>query len=103
MHLFSFNENSRPNRPVGVLGTSKLYRICSQTVLCYPLTFETNEFYMSSDLSLLLDDVRDDLEFLSKCWKMQGRPIYVFLIREQMLRGPQRNELLEMLSQLKQV
>lgn len=57
---------------------------------------------MSSDLSLLLDDVRDDLEFLSKCWKLQGRPIYVFLIREQNLRGPQRNDLLELLSQFKQ-
>ena len=85
-----------------MLGTSKLYRICSQTVLCYPLTFETNDFYMSSDLGLLLDDVRDDLEFLSKCWKLEGRPIYIFLIREQNLRGPQRNELLELLSQFKQ-
>lgn len=57
---------------------------------------------MSSDLSLLLDDVRNDLEFLSKCWKLQGRPIYIFLIREQNLRGPQRNDLLELLSQFKQ-
>ena len=57
---------------------------------------------MSSDLSLLLDDVRNDLEFLSKCWKLAGRPIYIFLIREQNLRGPQRSELLELLSQFKQ-
>lgn len=70
--------------------------------MCYPLTFETNDFYMSSDLSLLLDDVRDDIQFLSKCWKLQGRPIYVFLIREQNLRDPQRSELLELLSQFKQ-
>ena len=57
---------------------------------------------MSSDLTLLLDDVRNDLEFLSKCWKLQGRPIYIFLIREQNLRGPHRNDLLELLSQIKQ-
>jgi phosphorylase kinase alpha/beta subunit len=57
---------------------------------------------MSSDLGLLLDDVRNDLEFLSKCWKLQGRPIYIFLIREQNLRGSQRHELLDMLSQFKQ-
>lgn len=94
--------SGRPPRPIGCLGTSKLYRICSQTVLCYPLTFETNDFYMSSDLGLLLDDVKTDIEFLSKCWKLHGRPIYVFLVREQNLRGPQRNELLELLSQFKQ-
>ncbi len=94
--------SGRPTRPYGCLGTSKLYRICSQTVLCYPLTFEINDFYMSSDLGLLLDDVKNDIEFLSKCWKLHGRPIYVFLIREQNLRGPQSNELLELLSQFKQ-
>ena len=92
----------RPKRPIGTLGTSKSYRICSQRVIAYPLTFETNDFYMSSDLGLLLDDVKNDLEFLSKCWKLQGRPIYVFLIREHNLRGPQRYELLELLSQFKQ-
>ena len=57
---------------------------------------------MSSDLSLLLDDVKNDINFLSKCWKLQGRPIYLFLIREQNLRSPQRNDLLELLSQFKQ-
>ena len=80
---------------------------------------------MSSDLTLLLgkiscpslietfvnnwkqyfdhkDDVKKDIEFLSKCWNLHGRPIYLFLIREQNLRGPQGNELLELLSQFKQ-
>lgn len=57
---------------------------------------------MSSDLSYLLDDVKKDIEFLSKCWKLHGRPIYAFVVREQNLRGPQRNELLELLSQFKQ-
>lgn len=94
--------SGRPKRPIGALGTSKSYRICSQRIISYPLTFETNDFYMSSDLGLLLDDVKNDLEFLSKCWKLQGRPIYIFLIREHNLRGPQCFELLELLSQFKQ-
>ncbi len=102
-NFYCCNRNlGRPKRPIGTLGTSKSYRICSQRVIAYPLTFETNDFYMSSDLGLLLDDVKNDLEFLSKCWKLQGRPIYVFLIREHNLRGPQRYELLELLSQFKQ-
>lgn len=94
--------SGRPNRPVGVLGTSKLYSICSQRVIFYPLTFETNEFYMTYDLGLLIDDVKNDLEFLSKSWKLQGRPLYILVLREQNLRGRQKCEILEFLSQLKQ-
>ena len=36
----------RPARPIGALGTSKLYRIGGQTVLCYPLIFEVSDFYL---------------------------------------------------------
>ncbi|CAF1411060.1 unnamed protein product [Rotaria magnacalcarata] len=53
-----FGFSGRPKRPIGVLGTCKVYRIASKTVLCYPLTFETTDFYMSSDMTLLLDDIR---------------------------------------------
>ncbi|CAF4336722.1 unnamed protein product, partial [Rotaria sordida] len=50
--------SGRPDRPIGVLGTCKVYRICSKTVLSYPLTFETNDFYVSNDMALLLDNIR---------------------------------------------
>ncbi|CAF1304767.1 unnamed protein product [Adineta steineri] len=92
----------RPERPFGVLGTCKVYRISSKTVLCYPLTFETTDFYMSSDMTLLLDNIRSDLEFITKCWRLKGRPIYVIMLRERHLRGPQKSELLELLTQIRQ-
>ena len=41
----------------------KVYRICSKTVLCYPLTFETNDFYVSNDMALLLDNIRVKIYF----------------------------------------
>ncbi|CAF0784844.1 unnamed protein product, partial [Didymodactylos carnosus] len=97
-----FGFSGRPNRPIGVLGTCKVYRICSKTVVAYPLTFETNDFYMSADHNLLLDNIRSDFEFLTKCWKLKGRPIYIMLLREQHLRGPQKAELLELLTQIRQ-
>ncbi|CAN7991801.1 unnamed protein product, partial [Ixodes hexagonus] len=58
----------RPRRPIGALGTSKLYRICGQTVLCYPLIFEVNDFYLSHDMALLIDDIKllDLLAMLKK-------------------------------------
>ncbi|CAF4659421.1 unnamed protein product [Rotaria sp. Silwood1] len=94
--------SGRPDRPIGVLGTCKVYRICSRTVLCYPLTFETNDFYMSTDMALLLDNIRTDFEFITKCWRLKGRPIYLVMLRERHLRGPQRSDLLELLTQIRQ-
>ena len=40
----------RPDRPVGALGTSKVYRVCGQTVLCYPLILSGSDFYLSHDM-----------------------------------------------------
>ncbi|CAF4534486.1 unnamed protein product [Rotaria socialis] len=93
-----FGFSGRPKRPIGVLGTCKVYRIASKTVLCYPLTFETTDFYMSSDMTLLLDDIRSDLEFIRKCWRLKGRPIYLIMLRE----GPQKSDVLELLTQIRQ-
>ena len=50
--------SGRPARPIGALGSSKLYRVSGQTVLCYPLTFSDSEFYISRDLALLTDNIR---------------------------------------------
>lgn len=44
----------RPNRPIGSLGTSKVYRVCGMTVLCYPLIFEVSDFYLYRDMALLI-------------------------------------------------
>ncbi|CAF0750479.1 unnamed protein product [Rotaria sordida] len=94
--------SGRPDRPIGVLGTCKVYRIYSKTVLCYPLTFETNDFYVSNDMALLLDNIRSDFEFITKCWRLKGRPIYLMMLREHHLRGPQKSDLLELLTQIRQ-
>ena len=35
--------SGRPIRPLGSLGTSKLYRVAGKTVLCYPLIFRCRD------------------------------------------------------------
>ncbi|CAF1066408.1 unnamed protein product [Rotaria sp. Silwood1] len=97
-----FGFSGRPMRPIGVLGTCKVYQIGSKSIICYPLTFETTDFYMSSDMTLLLDNIRSDLEFITRCWRLRGRPIYLIMLREHHLRGPQRSDLLELLTQIRQ-
>jgi len=91
----------RPTRPIGALGTSKIYRISGQTVLCYPLIFEVSDFYLSHDMSLLIDDIKTELNFVGRYWRLSGRPTVCILIQEEHMRDPQFKEMLELLAMLK--
>ncbi|XP_061926578.1 phosphorylase b kinase regulatory subunit beta-like [Entelurus aequoreus] len=50
--------SGRPDRPVGCIGTSKIYRILGKTVVCYPIVFDLSDFYLSQDVMLLIDDIK---------------------------------------------
>lgn len=91
----------RPSRPIGALGTSKLYRICGQTILCYPLIFEVSDFYLAQDMLLLIDDIQNELNFIGRYWRMSGRPTVCILIREEHLRDIHFRDLLDLLVQFK--
>ncbi|XP_055921822.1 probable phosphorylase b kinase regulatory subunit beta isoform X2 [Eupeodes corollae] len=91
----------RPPRPVGSLGTSKVYRICGMSVLCYPLIFEVSDFYLYRDMALLIDDIKTELQFVGKYWRLSGRPTVCLLIREEHMRDPQFKEMLDLLAMLK--
>ncbi|KAI8125814.1 putative phosphorylase b kinase regulatory subunit beta [Lucilia cuprina] len=93
--------SGRPSRPVGSLGTSKVYRICGMTVLCYPLIFEVSDFYLYRDMALLIDDIKTELQFVGKYWRLSGRPTVCLLIREEHMRDPQFKEMLDLLAMLK--
>nr|XP_060151386.1 phosphorylase b kinase regulatory subunit beta-like [Globicephala melas] len=89
-HL-GINEKSglcgRPDRPIGCLGTSKIYRILGKTVVCYPIIFDLSDFYMSQDVLLLIDDIKNALQFIKQYWKMHGHPPFLVLIWEDNIRG----------------
>lgn len=91
----------RPARPIGALGTSKLYRICGQTILCYPLIFEVSDFYLAQDMLLLIDDIQNELNFIGNYWRMSGRPTVCILIREEHLKDVHFRDLLDLLVQFK--
>ncbi|XP_012280936.1 probable phosphorylase b kinase regulatory subunit beta isoform X3 [Orussus abietinus] len=91
----------RPARPIGSLGTSKMYRVCGMTVLCYPLIFEVSDFYLYRDMALLIDDIKTELQFVGKYWRLSGRPTVCLLIREEHMRDPQFKEMLDLFAMLK--
>ncbi|RXM31607.1 Phosphorylase b kinase regulatory subunit beta [Acipenser ruthenus] len=94
--------SGRPERPVGCIGTSKIYRILGKTVVCYPIVFDLSDFYMSQDVMLLIDDIKNALQFIKQYWKMHGRPLFLVLIREDNIRGSRFNPVLDMLASFKQ-
>nr|XP_025708128.1 phosphorylase b kinase regulatory subunit beta isoform X5 [Callorhinus ursinus] len=93
--------SGRPDRPIGCLGTSKIYRILGKTVVCYPIIFDLSDFYMSQDVLLLIDDIKNALQFIKQYWKMHGRPLFLALIREDNIRGSRFNPILDMLAAFK--
>ncbi|KAM9374208.1 phosphorylase b kinase regulatory subunit beta isoform 2-T2 [Phaethornis superciliosus] len=90
--------SGRPDRPIGCLGTSKIYRILGKTVVCYSIIFDLSDFYMSQDVMMLIDDIKSALQFIKQYWKMHGRPLFVVLIREDNIRGSRFNPILDMLA-----
>ncbi|CAH8450235.1 unnamed protein product [Schistosoma mattheei] len=82
--------SGRPPRPYGQLGTSKFYRISGLTVLCYPILFESQEFYLLHDMQVVIDEAR-----------LRGRPTFCFLMREDMVKVPGFDKLLRFLVSMK--
>ncbi|XP_030575205.1 phosphorylase b kinase regulatory subunit beta isoform X2 [Archocentrus centrarchus] len=93
--------SGRPERPVGCIGTCKIYRILGKTVVCYPIVFDLSDFYLSQDVMLLIDDIKNTLQFIKQCWKMPGRPLFLVLVREDNIKGSRFNPVLDMLASFK--
>lgn len=91
----------RPTRPIGSLGTSKIYRIMGKTVVTYPKLLDETDFYMALDMSLLIDEIKTNLALVRNNWNMKGRPTLCLLLREKNLRGKQFQETLELLASFK--
>ena len=91
----------RPSRPIGALGSSKMYRLCGITVLTYPLIFSSSEFYLSHDMALLMEDIRSELKFISQRWRLSGRPTFCIIVTENNMRDPQFPSMLTALSEFR--
>ncbi|XP_031572074.1 phosphorylase b kinase regulatory subunit beta-like [Actinia tenebrosa] len=91
----------RPSRPIGALGTSKIYRILGKTVVTYPKLLDELDFYMSWDMFLVIDQIKTVISFVRSNWSMRGRPTVCFLLRENNLRGKHFHEMLNLLASFK--
>lgn len=93
--------SGRPKRPLGSLGTSKMYRILGKTVVTYPIIIEEKDFYMSLDMSLMISDLKNSLAYISKSWNMLGRPTLCLFLRDHNFRGLHSSEMVDFMAQFK--
>ena len=73
-----------------------------KTILCYPLIFSSSEFYLSHDMALLTENIRAELKFISRCWRLNGRPTFCILLSERDMRDPQFGVMMSFLAELRQ-
>jgi phosphorylase kinase alpha/beta subunit len=73
------------HRPIGVLGTSRLYKIQGQTYAFTPHFMDNNEFYINADPDHLVSEFESELSFTKKNWYYPGRPTIVVLLSHALL------------------
>ncbi|KAG8450597.1 hypothetical protein GDO86_003028 [Hymenochirus boettgeri] len=77
--------SGRPYRHIGVLGTSKLYTIRNQIFTFSPQFTDQHHFYLALDSRMIVEMLRNELAYLTSCWRMTGRPTLTFPITHSML------------------
>lgn len=80
------------HRPVGVLGTSRLYRIQGQLYAFTPHFMDNEEFYLNADPDYLVSAFESELSFTSANWFYPGRPTMVVVLTHALL-GSMQNQL----------
>lgn len=52
-------------------------------------------------MALLIDDIKTELQFVGRYWRLSGRPTVCLLIREEHMRDPQFKKMVDLLAMLK--
>ncbi|KAG0215970.1 hypothetical protein BGX33_000668 [Mortierella sp. NVP41] len=79
--------SGRPKRPVGSLGTSRLYRVQGHLYAFTPHFMDNEEFYLTSDNDYLISIFEQELAFVRQYWVYPGRPTMTVVLTHAMLGG----------------
>ncbi|KAI8602494.1 glycosyl hydrolases family 15-domain-containing protein [Dissophora ornata] len=79
--------SGRPKRPIGSLGTSRLYRVQGHLYAFTPHFMDNEEFYLTSDNDYLISIFEQELAFVRQYWVPPGRPTMTILLTHAMLGG----------------
>ncbi|CEG79151.1 hypothetical protein RMATCC62417_13649 [Rhizopus microsporus] len=84
--------SGRPNRPIGTLATSRLYRIQGHIYAFTPQFMDVDSFYLNSDPDYLVSTFETELSFTNHHWTYAGRPTITVVLTSAMLGEPTTND-----------
>ncbi|RKP13433.1 glycosyl hydrolases family 15-domain-containing protein, partial [Piptocephalis cylindrospora] len=82
--------SGRPTRPVGTLGTCKLYRAGGRVHAFTPRFLDAEHYYLSSDNDYLVSLFEQEVAFVGAHWRGLGRPVMTVMLTRSMIDGVKR-------------
>jgi len=95
------NLSGRPNRPIGSIGTCKVYRINGEIHVFTPVFMEIQKFYLTMDNDIIVGLFKDELQFVRNNWNLPGRPTMFIMLTKNMFNSSNRKNLLNLMVSLK--
>lgn len=97
------NLSGRSSHDVGLLSTSKLYRLENRILAFTPQFADPQRYYVASDVDLLFDSLKNEIAFLKQSWRILGRPIVVIRLGSDLIEKDFGRVPLSMLTNLRKI
>jgi hypothetical protein len=97
------NLSGRSSHDVGLLSTSKLYRLENRILAFTPQFADPQRYYVASDVDLLFDSLKNEIAFLKKSWRILGRPVVVIRLGSDLIEKEFGRVPMSMLTNLRKI
>ena len=75
----------RPARRLRSLITSRIFRICDETIVFLPSFLDPQQFYLTFDRHFLIAQLKSELAYMQSNWSELGRPTLTLMLTHTML------------------
>jgi phosphorylase kinase alpha/beta subunit len=79
----------RPIRRLRSLTTSRIFRICGETIVFLPSFLDPQQFYLTLDYHFLVAQIKGELVYIQRHWFHLGRPTLTLLLTHAMFEDEQ--------------
>ena len=90
----------RPLHPMRTLATARVFELYGERMVFVPEFLDPQDFYLSMDNRLLVEQLSIELAYLERHWDQPGKPLVVIVIGEHMITEEGIRILLELTEQL---